>query len=287
MLLWPVLVAVAFWSPLLASRIRASQFAEAWLPPLGLVAALWAAYWGIVGTPFEPFAMDAKARWPTLLLVGLVASGLPTDGPPAARYLLLGVLSVASMRFFWGASIAMHWSLWQAALYVTGLGSLLFRRLRRADRTLTILRPKAAAAYLGIVAGLPAPLMLFGDSLVLSQLHGAIGLVTTVGAFAVWTGTLHSVARARYVVIVSAFSLWSLALLFGNVEGIAFFFLVAGLPLSALIGHRCKKYSPGIRELILLGTLVVTVGLAIVLGSLRYHEGAMNAAGDDMSYGYQ
>ncbi len=287
MLLWPPVLTLVVLSPLLSRRFRTSPSRVGALVAASVFIGVCVAFAGIVGSPFDPLTMDAKARLPLVALLGLVGAGLALTTAWKLRALTALVLGLGSMRLVLGTVVEFQWSTGESLLYVGLFGGALAGVFLSTDRVLADVSPKFGAVILALVAGLPAPFMLFADSLVLAQLHLALGVVTGLVSLGVLVGVLPSIATARYVVVGVASSLWVIALRFANVEVLAFGLLALGLPLAALLSLRSASLSQPKRSLLPVAGLIVPIAAALVLGLIRYQADAVAAPGDDMSYGYQ
>lgn len=287
-LLWPAIaVAVVLslcWIPAVHKSHNASLFVAATALSVGVLVG----YWGIVGAPQWPLPMDAKARFPFIALLALIATGLSLRWPSFIPSLLIGLgLALLAERLLLYSAIEFQWTQSQAITRVLVLAIGMLITILSAGHVQRELPPKLSILVIALVSGLTAPLMVFSDSLVLAQLHGALGISMGLLCVATWLlpGRIFP-ASTHTVAMALAWSLWTICLLFANMPTISFVLLVSALPVTNLVLILTTKVSPKIRSLTALASVSALLLAAVAIGGLRYKDTSEAAPSSDDDYGY-
>ncbi|MBL4635386.1 MAG: hypothetical protein JKY56_16115 [Kofleriaceae bacterium] len=290
-LLWPMVAVAVVLSTLWIPALQRSRSRALFVTSAAVAAGAVVGYWGIIGAPQWPLAIDAKARIPIIALLALVATGLSLRFPARIPSLLLGlVLALCAERLLLVAAIEFQWTQTQAIVRVLVLAVGMLVMLVSAGQLQRELPSRLSIFIVAIVAGLPAPLMAFSDSLVLAQLHGALGVSMGLLCVATWvfpsrvlSGSVHTVA------IALSWSLWTICLLFANMPTLSFVLVVSALPLANIVLILSSKLSVRTRHLLVVSSVMVALLSSLALGGLRYKSTseATPASDDDYGYGYE
>ncbi len=283
MFVWPALASALLLAPLALPMVRKQRAVRMALLAASAIVGVAVAFQGILGTSPMEVTLDAKTRVLPVAALGLALGLLPRSAPGWLRFVSTALTGAVALRVLLASGIQSLWGASEVALILAASALALGALSVSVDRILDAASPKVGALGLAIIAAMPAPLMLFADSLALAQLHTAIAVVVALLVASVWFGAIASLALVRYFVVFATFALWVLAFAFANVSVTAFALLLLGLPLAAL---ALQFATPSRPALLAFGGFALPVLCALVLGFLRYQEDVAVVPDDDVSYGY-
>ncbi len=290
-LLWPMVAVAVVLSTLWIPAIQKSQNRVRFVAAAAVTAGAVVGYWGIIGAPHWPLAIDAKARIPIIALLALVATGLSLRFPAQIPSLIIGfALALYVERLLLVAAIEFQWTQIQAIVRILVLAIGMLAMLVSVGQLQRELPAKLSIFIVAIVAGLPAPLMAFSDSLVLAQLHGALGVSMGLLCVATWVFSSRVVAGSVHTVAITlSWSLWSICLLFANMPTLSFALLVSAVPLANIVLILSPKFSVRTRHLLVVASVLAALLSSLVIGGMRYKNTseATSANDDDYGYGYE
>ncbi len=289
-LLWPMVAVAVVLSTLWIPAIQRSRNLALFVAAAAVTTGAVVGYWGIIGAPQWPLAVDAKARIPIIALLALVATGLSLRFPARIPSLIIGfVLALCVERLLLVAAIEFQWTQTQAVVRVLVLALGMLVMLVSAGQLQRELPAKLSIFIVAVVSGLPAPLMAFSDSLVLAQLHGALGVSMGLLCVATWVLSSRVVAGSVHTVAIAlSWSLWSICLLFANMPTLSFVLLVSALPLANIVLILSSKLSVRTRHLLVVASVMAALLSSLIVGGLRYKNTSevTPASDDDYGYGY-
>ncbi len=290
-LLWPAMATGLLLTLLLIPTIRTRPKVASSLVAVSVGVGFFVGYLNIIAPPefFSP-PLDAKSRLPTVALLGLGVALLRIWLPSRrATWLISGFFALFAYKLVFAAAIEFQWSTTEAIVrslvFAAGLLVLFFS----AEQLQSSQSPRISMAAIAGLGGLGAPLMLFSDSLVLAQLHGALGISAGVVFVVISIFPTQVPSSQIYTpVLAVAWCLWSIALVFANTPLLSFVLLASALPLAVLLPRLLPSHHRGLATVLTLSALIAG---SLGIGGLRYKKTSdadtSAASEDDYGYGYE
>ncbi len=287
-LLWPLLATGLVLSALALPAVREHRF------PAGLVVALAGAiglvvgYWGIVGTPSLLPGPDAKTRIPLIVVAALVGTLVILRWPGRrVAFLMASSFAGLSIWLVLGTAIASQWTTTESLLRAGTLWLGMVALLSSTEALQAQVSARVSMTALAALAGLGAPLMLFSDSLVLAQLHAALGISLGLICVITWWIPQHIAVRATHFLVIGvAWSLWSISLLFANTPMLSFVLLAMALPAGLIASQVARRKEWRWRLGLVLITVFALIAASLVVGGFRYKKSSSPEISDELEYGY-
>lgn len=287
MTLWPALAAAAVLGLAWVPAIARSRFAPL-IAPAAIAIGFGVGYWVVLGAPALSAPVDAKARLPHVAGIGVAVAAVWVL---TERRLVVWAATAAgallATRLVLVAAIDFVWTIGQALLRVGLVAAGMLATVMIARGLTRTLPARAASLGLSAVAGLAAPLMLFSDSLLMAQLHGAFAIAVAVTTAAVWLAPQRiGLAAAAPTVLLLAGSHWVIALLFANMPNLSFALLVLALPAALATVYLLERWRPSWRAFGAIAALILLAGSSLMVGATRYTRTSPPSAQPAQDYGY-
>jgi len=289
--LLPAAATLLFVSLLWVPKLNTPRMAGV-IPAFAVTLGFLAGYWVVIGFPVLPPPIDAKSQLP---LVAVAALGVSLVAMRPSQNELLKwtthlALSLVAIYLLARAPIAFQWSTSESIIRVFLLAVGMTLAIESAGSFTRRLAPRASAATLALVAGVNAPAMLFSDSLLLAQLHAALGIAVGSVCVVTWLAPKRvSLAPLSTVTMALVCALWIICLLFASLPILSLALMFLALPLGIVTCQLMSASHARRRAIVSVASVFILVCASVSVAGLRYARTSVLGSPDsgDDTYGYE